>query len=303
MSKPLLFLLGFALLVAGCSGSSNNAGLSASGSAAPSSVDGGQDTGSIKGTVVSEEAAPIAGAQVAAVRPTTAETKTDESGQFELAGLAAGSYDVVAQALGYNSLARKVDVVAGETSEARFVLPSIEIIVPYNTTTIVKGYWMCDVDIGPFVTNCADFQQFTGPRPDSVSFDIGTGWNTTVFQLTWTPAQSSTDTTPRVYCIMSGQSKKTASTTWGFGEAHGTRPMRLEFQVGQPSGTTILGGSGTAYPEEAYKHSANCYPKGLYSEETATRGVGAIVDTTWTVYASIFYHEAAPKGFSALPPP
>ena len=81
-----------------------------------------QTTGAIEGTVtVAGTNAALADATVSLVG-TNRGARTDEAGRFRIPGLAAGSYQVRAQRIGYASLTRPVTVAAGQTATAAFTL-------------------------------------------------------------------------------------------------------------------------------------------------------------------------------------
>lgn len=81
----------------------------------------GQATGSIAGTVTEAPALPLSGARVTVVGVPRAAI-TDERGQYRLDGLAAGSYQVTATALGHEPASRTVRVTAAATTNADFAL-------------------------------------------------------------------------------------------------------------------------------------------------------------------------------------
>jgi TonB-dependent SusC/RagA subfamily outer membrane receptor len=96
-----------------------------------------QTTGAIEGTVtVAGTNAALADATVSLVG-TNRGARTDESGKFRIPGLAAGSYQVRAQRIGYASLTRPVTVAAGQTATVAFTLReaalSLDVLVVTGT--------------------------------------------------------------------------------------------------------------------------------------------------------------------------
>jgi len=96
-----------------------------------------QNTGAIEGTVtVAGTNAALADATVSLVG-TNRGARTDESGKFRIPGLAAGSYQVRAQRIGYTSLTRAVTVAAGQTATVTFTLReaalSLDVLVVTGT--------------------------------------------------------------------------------------------------------------------------------------------------------------------------
>lgn len=117
-------LLGLALVLAGCAGSPAPPSASES-TGEPAGIPAPDtETGAVAGTVVDDESRPIPGARVAVVETQTS-TTADATGAFTVNGLAPGTYRLIAEALGYQSVARKVDVAAEATANVSFVLAPI----------------------------------------------------------------------------------------------------------------------------------------------------------------------------------
>lgn len=104
----------------------------------------GSDTGAIAGVVVDESLTPVPGVQVALLNDESVAKVTDESGAFEISGLAPGTYTVAVQKLGYDSGVKKVSVQAGETAEIQFTLTQVRVLVEaYTELLIGEGYFAC----------------------------------------------------------------------------------------------------------------------------------------------------------------
>ena len=105
--------------------------------------DGGQQRGTISGTVTSQETgAPLAGAAVAVVG-TRLEAAAGADGRYTIAQVPPGSYRVRARLIGYGSVVDTgVVVVAGQTATADIVLPQqavqLETVVAIGYATIQK---------------------------------------------------------------------------------------------------------------------------------------------------------------------
>src|SRR5262245_25446221 len=81
-----------------------------------------QTTGTIEGTVtVTGTNQPLPDVQVSLVG-TTRGARTDEAGRFRIPGVAAGSYNVRAQRIGYASQSKPLTLAAGQTATLSFVL-------------------------------------------------------------------------------------------------------------------------------------------------------------------------------------
>jgi hypothetical protein len=130
-----LLLLAFA----GCadSGKPTDGGPSTTAPPATTSL----DEGSIAGLVTDDESIPLPSAQVAFKGAGgEAEAETDKDGRFTFNGLAAGSYTLFAQRLGYEATNKKVDVVAGETATVTLVLVALAVEEPRVETSTHTGF-------------------------------------------------------------------------------------------------------------------------------------------------------------------
>ncbi len=87
-----------------------------------------ESPGTITGTVVDSAGSQVPGTTVTIVSPISLETKTDNSGEFVIHGLAPGAYEVRVQQAGFVTRELEVRVEVGkETSLGRVVL---EVMVP-----------------------------------------------------------------------------------------------------------------------------------------------------------------------------
>ncbi|MBI2077407.1 MAG: carboxypeptidase regulatory-like domain-containing protein [Euryarchaeota archaeon] len=95
------------------------------------------ETGSLAGTVTDDEGLPLPGAEVVIAQPAR-EAETDAGGAFTFNELDPGTYTVVAQKLGFESNAKKVEVRAGEVTNATFQLAPVVFANESYTLTIPK---------------------------------------------------------------------------------------------------------------------------------------------------------------------
>lgn len=142
MRSATILLLALALSLAGCAGTSGDAvelGGPGTGSAPPppppaSTPEADEETGSIGGTVIDEEALPLVGVEVSIVE-TLASTQTDSEGQFTFNQLEAGNYRLVLTRVGYIDAALSLKVTAGEVTEATITMRPVPVnIDPYHVS-------------------------------------------------------------------------------------------------------------------------------------------------------------------------
>lgn len=123
----LVVALVVATALAGCAGgdaSTTNASASSTSEAAAPTVDA--STGSIAGVVMDDESSPLAGVKTALVEANV-ETTTDAAGRFTFNDVEPGSYRLITERLGFESVARKVDVVAGEVANVTLILKPLAV--------------------------------------------------------------------------------------------------------------------------------------------------------------------------------
>jgi hypothetical protein len=261
-------------------------------------------TGSLTGIVTDDSVNPIKGAEVGLVG-TELSALTDDGGRFTINTIEPGEYTLVANKLGYESVTKRVTVIASEVAEAKIALEAIAIETPYHNTVPLKGMWTLAVAAIVAVPN-------TGAVPTHgdehrFQFDVDKDWNTTIIEVSFKFSNAGSSTTPGAWFNSVATPKgKTSGTPTGevFGK---TSPVRAELHPGQPYINPAGKPIGRDYPEGAYHHSSYAFPVGLLSDETSaatapsqSRGVGTSIGQSFEVYASMFYFEAPPPGFSGL---
>lgn len=180
-AAPILAAL--IVFVSGCVDSSSSEGPAAdSTEAPPPSVTA--DTGSIEGVLVDEEGQPVQAATVALVE-LDLQTKSDDAGKFVFNELTPGTFKLLAERLGYQSIAKSVDVKAGEITQARFVMSAIEILDEgFFRMTQYDGLVQCSVSIFTPINPCGGV---TGEDKDSWIFTIDRNltFKEGIFELVW----------------------------------------------------------------------------------------------------------------------
>lgn len=220
-SKPFFFgaLMVLSAILGGCVGSE-----SANGTEGKDVTQVGElseDKGGVRGLVMTDELAPIKGAQVG-IAALALVASTDESGSFSIAGLPPGRHVLSAIALGYNSGSVSVEVTAGVYTEGiQFLLGSLAVRGPHHTTelyvNVMEGQMLkatptcmypmpgqatvktcvgvggcsdsapegCDSEAG--YGHCGD----DGPDGDHAC-DFTPDWQTIIGEVAWVPTSSAT---------------------------------------------------------------------------------------------------------------
>jgi hypothetical protein len=165
-------LIAISLFLAGCVAGESSTTPSTT-IAGPATVD--ESTGGIEGLVTDDQIAPIAGAMVGLTDAAGIETVTDAGGRFSLSNVPPGNHQLAVQKLGYESAAKKVDVVLGEVTQGlQIVLVPLAVKEPYPEVLIHKGIIKNGVGVilTATCTNCGTaetFYAFKGGLPEDMS--------------------------------------------------------------------------------------------------------------------------------------
>lgn len=166
--------------LAGCtSGNNGPAGIDPTDQAAGGAV--------LRGTVLTEELAPVAGALVAV--DDAAQTTTAEDGTFEVTGLAPGSYRVVVQAIGFIGQAKTVSVGEGAPTDVQFTLGAAPIQEPYRELLIFEGYEVCSLVLGVLVFGPPQIPCTETPQT-SFLVNMTESWQYLVVEMDWESSDS-----------------------------------------------------------------------------------------------------------------
>jgi hypothetical protein len=234
---------------AGCVGQSEGAqpkDAEPSVNAGPASFD--ETTGAIEGTVTTEDLAPVPGATIGLLDGSN-QTTTDTTGRFVFNRMEPGTYQVGANALGYESQARSVDVQAGAVAPVQFILKELPSEAPYMNTIyepvqftalMYKATPMCiyeplttvnptlktcgGVRLGesPVTTNCAACESHTATNEKYAGFTEK--WESIIGEVMWQPQSGATGrgflfdiSAPNVTRGTSGSINQQSPYTWYVG--------------------------------------------------------------------------------------
>lgn len=210
----------------------------------------------LRGTVLSEELAPVGGALVAVDE--VAQATTAEDGTFEVTGLAPGSYRVVVQAIGFIGQAKTVDVQEGEPTEIQFTLSAAPIKEPYRELLIFEGYEVCSLVLGVFVFSppCTEDPQ------TSFVVNMSESWRYLVVEMDW-------ETSDSMWLILTPEDGacNTGADNWCWNQL-GTAPLRIEGgpEDEQHARQYALDGE-TPMPAEAFSLEVDATYGGMFRDE------------------------------------
>lgn len=231
----------------------------------------GTEAGTIRGSVTTDEGIPIGGATVGIVG-LDAEAKTGDNGSFEFRGVTPGTYGVAVNKLGFESVAKSVEVLPGEVAEVTIELAAIVVSDPYFLSI-----------------------------PHAVLHEIGEKWATWALSLaevdqcsgcTWTdtPPEGSTHMLVEIFGAHS-IAKPTGDREWYWlfdeGNGNGSEITRGEFDL--PIRIEL--------EEDDYEGTTNFWSQILCEEQWIC------FQERRDVWVTFFYeYDEIPEGFTAAPP-
>lgn len=287
-----------ALALAGCVGGGDGGALE---DQDVTPTDSGSDTATVAGVVVSDEGLPVPNVSVVvrlADDSGDRSTQTDGQGAFEIVGVPPGNHQIFLERLGYESLARPVTVHAGETTQLEFTLRPLQVVEVFHTTEILVGFIGCSVtviypagDPGYTAWQCGDTASNDAWYPNHdpyLNWTIPEDVPTHLLELTWEPASASADQlrwqiASNLDCYLNLCFVGDEYQTQG-----GPAPLvyRLEDDEGLPNDLP-----------SSFMSRVSSGPA------TTTSPVRVVVEQPFEQYTTSWFGEAAPEGWSALPPP
>lgn len=282
-----------AFLVAGCSGAGTvaDAGLDEDDALA--------QPGRLCLVVVDEAIRPIEGAVLSvqsADGTQEAVTSTDGVACFDVPD---GSYVVEASHALYQSAQTTVDFAAADPPRvARIQLTRLFAQDPFHETRQVEGFIQCGYSVSGVMSSLCmnDYTHFVGPYtcPEcehlldrrSADFEVETGWQTMVFEMTWEPTQQATSDEMR---LTISHFPRPASHWYCSGT--GSSPLLVRMEVGvvcedQQDEPTLVPAEGLP--------NMHLFAATAASNQPAS----AIWSQSFQVYMNFFYYGKPPEGWS-----
>lgn len=222
--------------------------------------------GRVEGRVLDDALAPIGDATVRILLTSLFSTTSDD-GEFIFIDVPPGPIRAVASAEGFATQTRSANLTTGGVVALQFVLSSAPRVTPFNKTTTFRGEVRCGLPSG--ISCGADPVGGETTYPLSVDSYL----RGMVIELVWTPPGSGVN--ERLAFDVRAATANACGDKYN--GAAGRSPLRREITEGFP----MAGGHQCIVVRAA--------------EDAAT------VTQSYTLYASLFYHEPPPPGFSAVP--
>jgi hypothetical protein len=286
-----------------------------------------ETTGAILGTALNEELSPVAGAQVglraAGTTETLATTTTNKDGAFGFSNIAPGSYDVLVQALGYSSQAKRAEVVVGKAVEVGFQMIAVAATdIPYSVTKgPIPGRIFCGFATGVISGPCkilgfsgalsgveGQWQSAVGGEQNIFPFKGAISGNKTnekdvftelLVEIVWQETTSSSRWLSASIEDAPAVNRNLSEPLYA--SARGESPIRMSITAGVKNDT-----GNTAIPVGHGGFLVGVFPSvdpDSPREPATNRRVGASawLDQRFDIWFTIFYNGPAEPGFTALP--
>lgn len=252
----------------------------------------------ITGRVLDDQSLPIAGATVG-LTETGNTTRTGEGGGFAFTGLEPGTYTLNAVALGYESAAQRVTLEADQKQEVSLTLAPLPVSEPYTDVIGPEaGHFLCSVYVPAWgIENC-NIQGAMGEDKQTVTFQLSSPelWQTIVGEMRWTQGTAATSNRLANYISYEGRE----ATHW-WCEADGESPIVFQYEREEDSICTSQGDTDPEPHDEEVETLFIAADSGFGGLSTENPPWRLAYDQRYELMVSIFYVDAAPTGYSALP--
>ena len=302
MAKPLLSALVTCLLLAGCTGSSEPPVTASTQGDNPAPVTlAGTESIALRGHVFTPSLTPIENATVAVVASElTAVTGAD--GGFDFGELEPRIYTLVANAAGY--LETALTVTPEQSAEkVRLVMQAGMPVVPYTQTYAFSGIMQCAFEALIISPSCDSALTAVPGQPvppffdtnQSFLFQAEPGWKTLVVDVVFDgeayPGLAGLRITVRGSLDPDGGGEYLQYGRW-----YGPESFTATIEPGgkYEDGTEAVPENATGFQVDTYPHSHLWHA----GEASPFLGVGFAQDVRFDLYATLFYVDPAPEGFT-----
>lgn len=264
-------------------------------------------TGSIAGSVVSEEVAPIQGAQLL-VKETEQTASTDDAGRFAINDLVPGTYTVFVSALGYSAQSARLDVVAKQVTEKTFAMTAVVVGVPHHTTETFAGRFECSAAlVDTLWTECPGMAQAAPDSTSQIKFTKPEGVTYIVAELRWTQASAGTGQNLDFNLVQQGRD----DSQW-YANVFGPATLKIVVEVGEKFSNPNSPGGGVGssdfdqvVDDEDTELQFDLYSSPVYTDEMVSGAerealVGVTLQQHFEGTITLFYDEVPPEDFTAF---
>lgn len=275
------------------------------------------DTGAILGVVVDESITPVVGATIVLKLPDGEQDATsDESGRFAFSRLPAGTYFLDVAAPLHVPVQTSATVVAGEAQPdiVRVQLQRLYSGDPFTNAVTMDGFFQCSQanvpgylyssspchSVAPGVDLC-DTAGACLPQNRDFHADVGDGWQTQVYEMTW--KSSLAGTSERMGMSVSTYKPERNTNHW-FASVSSTNPMRFQLDRGVMHDTAQEGDGPMGPIPDGGMTDMSMYMSVRSSSDSVCAlwcvPPGVAIEQQFTAYLTQFYYLPAPEGWSVI---
>ena len=300
-SGGIVAFVALSTVLAGCAGSAGP-------DAAPPSLsaDASEDVGIVDGVVIDDAVNPVVGAQVATMSAAgVIQTLTDGEGKFVLNGVTPGRQTLFAAALGYDSVAKTVDVLAGQVTSVSLTISPIPVVQPYvETFGPFEGYFECRMARLGTTGECG-WLGGSNPHPTQLypndksifRFNITSeDYRTFVGDMRWQQGSFATSTAMR---LAFSYEKRDSNHYFCSGEGGTPLQWRWEYPDVDASKCARIG--STEEPDRPYLKDNPMRAYANVPFGTEANPVYLSLQQRFEVIVTVFYGEPAPQEFNGFP--
>ncbi len=270
-------------------------------------------TGAVLGVVVNDVIVPVEGAAITLQDGSGRSSETDAEGRFVLDGLDAGTYFLTAAKPGHAETQFSAEVVPGtaEPPVLKVQLPRLFEADPFMQGFAYEGFFTCSQAgvlplwgsspcvfdqtkhplVPPAANGPAPFLDDATPQERDFHVDVGAGWQSLVWEMTWEPSAQGTSANMG---MVASTYKPERCTCHNFASVSSASPLRLQLDTGVIH-DTANDEEPRMVPEEGIQQMSfftSARPDGLMP--------GISLDQDFTIYHHQFYYAAPPEGWSFL---
>jgi hypothetical protein len=212
------------IVLAGCVGSQGQADAARGPQAPKAATD--DPSANVRGLVVDDSQKPIADADVALLDIDKV-TKTDATGAFAFASVAAGPHKLATQKLGYESVARNIEVGADGVQLQIVMVPVAVAQDVYAQLLIGQGYLACGAYLTVVTISNLNVCPWDTNHKPRYEFPVDKATSKGVLQeITWSNSQALSTDTYYVYLWYKPICNPTCNPTKKISEMSGKNPVR-----------------------------------------------------------------------------
>jgi hypothetical protein len=299
------------LLAAGCVAPDAPAADTASSTTPDVAASLGNATGTLVVRARFVDLSPLADVNVTLDGDEARLTSADGSARFER--VLPGAHNVTARKAAHRTAQLTVTVRAGETAEAEAVLLPDGLdqhahekgLFAHRDLYRFDGHFDCSATYVIITGDCfLLIENVTGRSPNVttarniIDFPLDRTWSELVVEMNWTVPEDAVES--GMSLALEPAEAPADGHAAKYARVNGTSPLRLDLLPGVKHATATLDDKPNAEGGEVLRARAFVLGAAHDAGGAGFLGVGVAKDQRFTLWVSVFYGEAAPRGYTAL---